>query len=360
MSATPLRIVHVASGREWRGGQRQVLLLAAQLAQDAGLSQTVITTRGSPLEERLRAAGVPVRAAGWRAGLSPGALWALMGEARQAPSLLHAHDAHALTLAGAAGLLARRPLVVTRRVDFHLRRRGFWVRAARVIAISEAVRRILLEDGVSPERITVVHSGIDLDEVRATRPGAIRHELGLPSDPPLLVTVAALVPHKDPATAVTAAAELRDQGIAAVWAIAGAGPLRPLLERRIGELSLRDRVHLLGHIPDPLRLIAAASAFVLTSVEEGLGTSVLDAMALGVPVVATRAGGVPEILEQGAGLLVEPRNPFALAAAVARVLSDPALGPGMISRAARRVQQFSAGRMAEAVLQVYRSVVPGR
>jgi L-malate glycosyltransferase len=357
MTARPRRIVHLASGREWRGGQNQVLLLARALGEGhPGVEQVVVTGRGSLLAGRLRAAGVPVREAGWRIGLSPAALLGALAEIRRGPALLHAHDAHALTLAGVAARLTHTPFIATRRVDFHLRRRGFWARADRLIAISAAVRDILQSDGIAPGRITVVPSGIDLDAVRAVRPGLVRRELGLSATGPLAVAVGALVGHKDHATLVAAAAALRSRLPALHWAIAGAGPLRPALEARIASLELGDRVHLLGHVAEALRLVAAADVFVMSSEEEGLGTSVLDAMALGVPVAATRAGGIPEMLADGAGLLTPVHDGRALGESVARLLEDADLRAAVVRKASARVEQFSARAMAEGVLSVYRSV----
>ncbi|HEU5321102.1 MAG TPA: hypothetical protein VFX28_09880, partial [Methylomirabilota bacterium] len=112
-----MRIIHVASGREWRGGQNQVWLLARTL-QERGQGapggpgtrpdQVVVTGAGTELERRLRASGVPVRAATWRSGADPRALWATIDAARRGPCLLHAHDGHAVTLAGLAAILCRR------------------------------------------------------------------------------------------------------------------------------------------------------------------------------------------------------------------------------------------------------------
>ncbi|HEX7024251.1 MAG TPA: glycosyltransferase, partial [Gemmatimonadales bacterium] len=179
MSRLPRRIVHLASGREWRGGQNQVFLLARALGgRPRELEQIVITGRGTRLEERLRSAGVPVHPVGWRAGLSPAALAAAVGEARRSPSLLHAHDGHSLTLAGIAGFLTGTPYLATRRVNLHLRRPGLWRRARLVIAISDAVRDVLIADGIDPARIVRVYSGIDLEEVRRARPGDVRARLG--------------------------------------------------------------------------------------------------------------------------------------------------------------------------------------
>jgi glycosyltransferase involved in cell wall biosynthesis len=242
-------------------------------------------------------------------------------------------------------------------VDFPLRRPALWRRAERIIAISEAVRRVLLSDGIPPERVVRVHSGIDLEAVRRTRSGDIRARLRLPASGPLAVAVGALVGHKDHGTLIEAAAALRQTRPELHWVIAGEGPLRRMLEGRIDSLDLGDRVHLPGQVPDPLRLIAGADVFVMSSREEGLGTSVLDAMALDVPIAATSAGGIPEMLDRGAGLLSPPGDRDALAASVARILDDPALRASLVARAQDRVEEFSATAMAEGVLAVYRSIV---
>ena len=351
------RIVHLASGREWRGGQRQVWLLARELAR-LNVEQTVVTSRGSVLAERLEADAIPRRLVAWRAGLDPRVIPPLLRELRRAPAILHAHDAHAVTLGGVAARFARRPLVVTRRVDFHLRRRGFWVRADRVIAISHAVARVLAADGVRPERVAVVHSGLDLEAVRRTPKLGIRARLGLDHETLVAANVAALVGHKDHATLLRAAARLAPSHPGLHWVVAGEGPERGALERLRDELGLAGRAHLLGHLDDPARLIADADLFVMSSRQEGLGTSVLEAMALGVPVASTTAGGLPEMLGDGAGVLAPPGDPAALADAVARLLDDPGLARSVTHRARAAAERFSAARMAAEVLAVYRSCDP--
>jgi glycosyltransferase involved in cell wall biosynthesis len=346
-------VVHVASGREWRGGQRQVFLLATELER-LGIDQIVVTTTGSELARRLSVSRVRVRPARWVAGLDPRVVPAILAELRR-PALLHAHDAHALTLAGVSSVLARTPLIVTRRVDFHLTRRGFWRRADRVIAISHAVAEVLVADGIARDRITVVHSGISVEATRrATRLG-IRAHLGLPPGSRIASNVAALVEHKDHATLILAAKLLELRCPNLHWVIAGEGRLRPALEKRVQEVGLTHRVHLLGHIPEPERLIVDSDLFVMSSQEEGLGTSVLEAMALGIPVASTRAGGLPELLGDGAGLLVEPRNPDALASAAARILEDSELRNRLVSRASAQVLRFTDRQMAAEVASVYRS-----
>jgi glycosyltransferase involved in cell wall biosynthesis len=353
-----LRVVHAASGREWRGGERQVWLLARELARGGDLDQVVVTACGSELARRLRADGIPVHETRWRAGLDPRAVPALVAALGPEASLLHAHDAHAVTLGGLAARLTRRPYVATRRVDFRLRRLGFWAGADRIIAISHAVAEVLRADGIPPARIALVHSGIDLGELRRTARLGVRRTLRLTPQARIAANVAALVGHKDHTTLLRAAALLVERCPDLHWVVAGEGPLRGSLERLRADLSLQTRVHLLGHLPEPAGLIADADVFVMSSREEGLGTSVLDAMGLGIPVASTSAGGLPEMLQDGAGLLVAPGRPDELAAAVARLIDDSALARATAARAAAAVERFTAGRMAEAVRQVYRSCAP--
>jgi glycosyltransferase involved in cell wall biosynthesis len=350
-------VIHLASGREWRGGQRQVWLLARELAR-LDVAQVVVTARSGELASRLERDRVRVRPVPWSAGLDLRVLPGAIAELRAGPSLVHAHDAHAVTLGGLASAFTGRPLVATRRVDFHLRRPGYWARAARVIAISRAVADVLVSDGIPPDRVHVVHSGIALDEVRHSPKLGIRERLGLARGTPVAVNVAALVSHKDQVTLLHAAARLAERCPTLHWVVAGAGPERAALERLRTGLGLDDRFHLLGHLDEPARLVADADCFVMSSREEGLGTSVLDAMALGVPVASTTAGGLPEMLRDGAGLLVPPGDPAALADAAARLIGEPALAREVAGKAARAVGEFSAARMAEAMRSVYRSLAP--
>jgi glycosyltransferase involved in cell wall biosynthesis len=335
-----------------------VWLLARELQRGGLTGQVVVTGGDTELAARLRHDGIRVHETRWTMGLDPRALPPIVHEMRAGAALLHAHDAHAVTLAGLCALPTRVPVVATRRVDFHLRHPGFWRRATRIVAISSAVADVLVDDGIDPARIQVVHSGIDLDAARQAQPLGIREQLGLPPETRLACTVGALVPHKDHVTLLHAARRLAPVFPDLHWVIAGDGELERVLLWLTEELDLTGRVHFLGHVPDPLRVIAEADVYVMSSREEGLGTSVLDAMARGIPVASTSAGGLPEMLGEGGGVLVPPRNPEALAAAVRRLLCDPALRCRMVEQASRIVERFSAERMAAEVRSVYRSVAP--
>lgn len=299
-------------------------------------------------------AGVPVAGVPWQRAVSLPALGTVWREARHRPAILHAHDSHALTIAAIAATLARRPWVATRRTAFPLRRPLLWRRARKVVAVSGAVRRILEDGGVPTNRIVVVPSAIDLTETRGTSPAGIRHAHRLPPDAPLAVNVAALTREKDHDTLLRAAALTAAQIPDLYWAIAGDGPLRLQLERTARDLGISDRIQFLGWLDDPLPLIATAQLLVLTSTAEGVGTVLLDAMALGVPVVASAVGGVPETLGD-AGLLVPQANPEAVAVAVAEVLENKSLADRVTALARARVEGRDAPGMAHAMLAVYRS-----
>lgn len=352
------KIVHVASGREWRGGQNQVRLLAKALLAHPEFEQVVITGRNTTLAGKLREAGVSVHPTGWSTALDPRTLFPLLREARGDSVILHAHDAHALVLAGIAARMTGARLVVTRRVDFHLRRPGFWRRADRVIAISRAIRDVLVSDRIPEDRIAVVHSGIDPVEVRSAAQGGIRALYQLAPNVPLAVNVAALVPHKDQGTLVEAAIETSRGMPDLHWVIVGDGPLLPELMERVRQAGLEQRVHFAGHVSNPWGVIAEADVFVMSSREEGLGTSILDAMALDVPVAATSAGGIPEILADGAGLLVPVGDGIQLGRAVSSLLRDKELRRQVLQRASARLNQFTAAAMADGVRSVYRSILP--
>ncbi|HEU5153535.1 MAG TPA: glycosyltransferase [Gemmatimonadales bacterium] len=351
------RILHVASGREWRGGQRQVLLLARALSSEPDLHQTVVTSRHSELERRLQSARVSVESVPWTAGLDPRVILPLLRASRGGSRpILHAHDSHALALAALCARWTGAPLVATRRVDFPLRRPWPWRQANRVIAISHAVREVLIASGIAPDRIAVIHSGIDVHSTLGTRPLGIRESLDFGAECRIAVNVAALVGHKDHKTLVETARLLRPRLPNLRWVIAGDGPLREKIQAKVAEAGLRGVVHLLGTIPDGVSLIADADVFVMSSSEEGLGTSVLDAMALGVPVVTTNAGGLPELVGSQAAVICSKGKPDQLAAAVERILADPVERERLTTAGRTRTAAFSHERMASEHLPVYRSL----
>ena len=281
--------------------------------------------------------------------------------------MIHAHDAHAVAVASLARSLdggrATPPLVASRRVDFHIRSNAFsrwkYRRVDRFICASEAIREMLVGDGVPPGRTTVVHEGIDIDRIERAPALDLHREFDLPPGCPIAGNVAALVPHKGQRHLVDAAARLVREVPDARVLIVGAGELEGELARQVRRLRLDGRVILTGFRSDVPSVLKGLDLFVMSSVTEGLGTSVLDAMAAGLAVVGTRAGGIPEsVVDGGTGLLTPPGDPRALARAIADLLQDAPRRQVFGAEGRRRARaEFSAERMVDETAAVYDAVV---
>jgi len=348
------RILHVASGREWRGGQRQTWLLVREL-QKLGVDQLLITASGSELARRARADGVPVREVAWTMGVDPRAWWVARAEAARGPAILHAHDGHAVTIARWASS-ARTPWIATRRNASPLGSPSGWRSAARVVAISKAVREQLVRDGIDVERIAVVPSGIDLEATRAAPHEDLRAWAELKNGGAVIVTIGALESEKG-FDIIPAALDLIEKERPVWWVAIGDGPLRKALQE---DWSWGGHLAVPGHHPDPVRLLRGADLFVSASRSEGLGTSVLDALALDIPVVATRSGGTVELVEGDPAQLVPVDDAPALAAAIGRMLDEPALRQKCVAAGRATVARYTAQAMAAGMRSVYDSVDANR
>lgn len=362
MRAVALRVLHVDTERGWRGGERQALWLARELER-AGHASVVAARIGEPLAARASEAGLRVVSCAPRSEADVIAAFRLRRAIRaERIDVVHAHTAHAVAVAALATLASRVPFVISRRVDFRLRRnagtRWKYGRAAAIVAISDAVARVLEASGVARERIAVVADGVDLRRVVAPAPAAVLESLGIRPGAPLVVQVSQLVGHKDPLNFVRAVAKARAIVPRFQALLVGDGPLRADVERAAEALGLSGVLVVAGYRDDADALLAAADVAVLSSREEGMGSVLLDALAFGVPVAATRAGGIPEIVADGeTGVLAAVSNPDALAQAIARLLGDPDLRARMGAAARARAARFSMERTAELTLAVYERVL---
>jgi glycosyltransferase involved in cell wall biosynthesis len=253
-------------------------------------------------------------------------------------------------------------LVAARRVDFHLKGNSFsrwkYRQVDCFIAASAAIREMLIADGVPSDRAVTVHEGIDVEHVLAAPPINVHEAFWLPHHAPVVGNVAALVPHKGQRYLIDAAHLVVQQIPDARFVILGEGELREHLERQVHEYRLEKHVLLPGFRTDVLGCIKGFDLFVMSSVTEGLGTSLLDAMACSRPIVATTAGGIPEIVEDEVnGLLVPPRDASALAAAIVRMLPDRALQARLGAAGFARVQaRFTVERMVAETAKTYEKV----
>jgi glycosyltransferase involved in cell wall biosynthesis len=277
------------------------------------------------------------------------------------------HTSHAHTLGTLARVGRRRPrTVVARRVDYSIHRSGtpgfthlkYRLGVDRYIAISEAIRGVLIRDGIRPSRVSVVHSGvIPLPPPRSDR-ASIRAALGIPLSARVIGSVAHLALHKGEIHLLRAFAELAPRYPDLHLVFVGDGEERPGIAAEAAAQRLEGRAHLPGFQEDVAAYLSAFDLFVMPSLQEGLCTSLLDALAAGLPIIGSDTGGIPEIIEDGVtGLLAPPGNPRGLAATIARLLDDPARARALLAAGRTKLARFGADAMVEGTIAVYRELL---
>lgn len=285
--------------------------------------------------------------------------------------LVHAHQYTPFFYASLArGLAAQPPILFTEHGRFfpdYPHRKRMWLnpwligRRDRVIAVGECVRQALIvNEGFPGNRIEVVYNGVELSRYEdvETRRGPARDRLGLAEEDFAVLIVARLDPIKDHATLLRAMGTLRRRAPRAVLLIAGDGPERSRIEALIGELGLEGKARMLGQRRDVPDLLAACDVFVLSSKSEGIPLTAIEAMAAGRPVVATRVGGLPEVVTDETGVLAPAGDAGGLAEALAALANDPPrrrrLGEAGRERAKRR---FAEDQMMAAYNAIYRQML---
>jgi glycosyltransferase involved in cell wall biosynthesis len=357
-----MRILHINTERTWRGGEQQTLYLARGL-QQRGHECTVACPPGAPLAASARSEDLDVVEMRMRGEADLAAMCRLARLIRSRRcDIVHMHTSHAHTLGCFASLFARRGVrVVSRRVDFSIVKNPFsrlkyrWG-VDRYVAISDAVKAVMVADGVAAERIAVVHSGVDIsrfDSVEANE--QMREDLKLQPGQPVIGNVAHLAKHKGHRCLLDAVPEIIKEFPDAKFMIVGDGELRADLERQVAGLGIEGSVIFTGFRKDVPRLLSLFDLFVMASHMEGLCTSVMDAMAARVPAVVTDAGGLPELVRnEVSGLVVPAKDPAALALAIVRLLRNREEAARFAAAARRTVEEkYSVDAMVEGNIRVY-------
>lgn len=351
----PMRVLLIDAGQTWRGTQRQLFLLSVGL-REHGVEPLVVAPPRSPLLDGCKLAGIATVARVMRGGLD---VLAVRGLRRIIgtwhPSVVHAHDprSHALAIAALAARRTRIPLVVTRRLATPPTGRiRHGARVARFIAITDAVRSALQSGGIAAERIILVHPGIAAPVALSTR--SWRAECGWPAERLVTGVVGPLTEsrHREELEQLVARFDAETRAHIALVLLGGPSSGRTTVA---GVPAYQA-----GFVHDVPAALAGLELLLHPGGAEGLGTALVEGMALHVPAVAFAAGGVGEIIaHEASGLLVPPGDVAGFASAVARVVGDPArrraLGAGGPAQAAR----FGAEQMVAGTLAVYRGVLQG-
>lgn len=358
-----LVILHINASKEWRGGENQVLYLAQGLRK-SGIPQTLFLQPGCPLAEKAKREGLDVVEFPMRSEFD----WKAIRKIRETIAeknieLVHTHTSHAHSLA----FFAKKKkdnwkLIVARRVDFRVAKNWFskWKFTSplidMVVGVSRCIQNYLIQDGLNPSKTLTIHSGIDPNSFKKlpSREPLIQ-ELGLDKSTLTIGIIAALVDHKDHKTFLSAISKITtEQKFQAL--ILGEGKLEESLKIQAKDLGIEDRVRFLGFREDVPAFLNLFDIFCLSSKEEGLGTAILDAMASGLPVVATRAGGIPEmVVPEKGGFLCGVGDSDCLAEKFRQLLESEQLRKKMGEYNRERVQDFSHEETIRKTIHLYYS-----
>lgn len=356
-----MHVLHISTAKGWRGGEQQIAYLSSEL-EKLGVTQSFACIDQEPLYFYLQNQGYsPI-------GLKKdfGSTWSNITSLRDAaPDLVHLHDSGAHTLAILAYYAGfKPPLVLSRRVDFPpknsplTRFKYNHPAVKKILCVSRFIENIMRQTLRDVSKATTVHSGIDLSRFQNLKRDYLRKVFHIPNDTLIIGNTSALADHKDYFTFIDTAEKVLHYGAKAKFFIIGEGKDRPKIEQYIKEKGLEGQIIMTGFLKDIEHIIGSLDIFFLSSKEEGLGTSVLDAMAAEVPIVATEAGGVPEMIEDGVtGLSAPPKSPEKLAEKIQTLAGDEQLRKRLIRGASEKVKEFSVENTAQKTLQAYREVV---
>lgn len=369
-----LRVAVLSAQQDWGGGEEQARLFVCGLAE-RGHAVLLMAPNRSQLAQTSLPAEITRVAFPSR---KPAAVWPIRSAIRRfRPQVLYWNDANAALLGTMASLGLKAVRVATKRTIFPLRSVILYRRFCDVvICASSAASRVCRDAGLPPERLRLVYDGVSHERIRQANRArgleALRRLLPKAADTPhavYLISVGKLTPCKGHAVLIEAFRRVAAERANTFLVIVGDGELRDSLAARIAEAGLADRIALAGFRADVPDLLAAADIFVFPSLAEGLGGAVIEAMLLGLPIVASDVGGIPELLappgvaaDQTLGWLVPPGDSRSLATAMTAVIDLPDEQRRNRTALAQSVAErnFVADRMVEKTLRVFYEILGRR
>lgn len=362
-----MRTLHIETGRNWLGGPAQVLYLMRGLVA-RGHETLLVCPSDSDLGRRAADAGLGVRFIRFSGDVDPRLFLGCLAAIRAFnPDIVHLHSRRGADTQGAkAARFMGKPVILSRRVDYPLRdsapvRRRYIREYNHVIAISEAIRQVVIRGGIPPEHVTTVHSAVDVNQFRpnASVAASARAALGVASEAPLFGIVAHMIKRKGHDMLWDAVARLSTDTPDMRVAVFGKGEEEDRLRARAKELGIDRHLIWAGFREDLPAVLPAIQCLVHPARLEGLGVAILQALACAKPVIACPVGGIPEAVRPPLnGWLVPVDDDAALAAAMRETMANPeaAAEKGRAGRALMEAE-FSVDAMVDGNLAVYERVL---
>lgn len=370
-------IFHLDDGKELRGGQRQVLHLATELNK-LGYRNIIACRKNSPLEKtsmekHLETINLPyifewdiLSALILRIQIKN------ITKGKKTTAILHSHTSHTAALSYLVSLFLPVIRIVHRRVDFKVKRglssRLKYSKANKIIVVSNAIKKILISGNTDEDKISIVPSAANINnlpwsennfkEYKEKSKKEISEKFSIVKDSFWIGSLIALVPHKNPENFLKAAKLVLAKFPETHFILAGKGELFGELNNLALKLSIQNNFHIIGYQADPYQILSALDLFVLPSREEGLGSVLIEAMTVKLPIVATNAGGITDIIEdEKNGLIVEKENAGELAKAQIRLIEDKNLREALAEEGYKRRINLSSEKMAAATLKIYEETI---
>lgn len=363
---TEPRIMHIISPLSWRGGEQQAVYLYEELHK-MGVHQVFVCPSGSITETYCKKNGFNYRALKKRSPID----FIFAKNMRKICveeniNLMHPHDSHAHTFTILSKVFYNNPanIILERRVDFPISQNWFsrfkynHASIKKILCVSNAIVDVMRPDIKNPAKMQVIYEGIDLNKFDAGAQGILRAEYNIPQERPIIANVAALAQQKDYFTFIDTVELLLKEGVDACFMGIGDGPQKAEIFAYAEKKGLKDKIVFTGFRTDIPKVLPEIDILLFSSETEGLGTTILDAYAAGVPIVTTNAGGIPELIKhRETAYLAEVKNPQSLASGVLAVLNEAGLAQQFRENGKQHVQQFSNTETARKTLEVYKTVL---
>lgn len=361
-----MKIIHISTPKSWRGGEQQLFYLAQELKAQF-IEQLVLCPAESTLSIKCQAEDIPCHTY-YKSGFLKIRLAKQIKKIYKSNinCIIHTHDSHAHTAAVMAAQFfnVKCPIVISRRVDFAVSKSLFsrWKynhkAVKKIICVSDKINEITSQAIKDKSKLITIHSGIDIQRFQnIERYNILKNKYNLPENAVLIGNTSALADHKDYFTFINAAELLLNTNKNYYFFVIGDGPLRESIKNKIIEKGLIQNIIMTGFLKNIPEILKELNVFLITSKTEGLGTSVLDAFASGVPVIATKAGGIPEIvIHEQTGLLAEVGDYKQIAELLNSILHDEAKRNILIKNAREKLLEFDKRFTAKKTLQVYKAL----
>lgn len=358
-----LTVLHTESSKGW-GGQENRTLQESIGLKKLGARVIILCQPDSLLAKRASAEGIEVRTCRMEKSYDFSAIRYILRLIKaENINIISTHSGKDSLLAGVAGRLSRdKPVIVrTRHLALPLTSRvTYSILPHKVVTVSESVKRYLISEGISPEKVVSIPTGIDINKFNPVMiKGNLREELGLEANIPIAGTVAIMRKKKGHHVLLDAIPLILKEIPDSFFVFAGDGPQKNNIANKIKDMGLNNKVFMLGLRRDVPHILKSIDVFVLPTLQEALGTSFLEAMAMGKPVIGSEVDGVGEVIKDGVnGYLVEPNNPVALADAIIEIFKDREKAKAMGIKGEKIVKlTYTVERMCENMNALYASLL---